>query len=649
MYALRYNGDREAHDGQTGSISGNVGLPLGSAGFLDIAGQGRDQAPTNRAGYDPEPQYPPLPGGLADPRELTFNRLSQRFGEPRIEDATLVANAGLPLGETGAEWYAFATYGARYALTTGFYRSASDPGTLTSLYPNGFMPYIKADINDESLVSGIRGGLGLWNYDLSANFGRDVMNFQTENSDNVDLGEASPTSFQDGGMRYQEYLLNLDLQRDFALPMLAKPLSVAWGVEYRAERYAITAGELDSYSNGQSGVSAATNNPPPIVASAQAFPGFQPSNVVDQARHSSSAYIDLEQDLTPSWTLGVAGRAEQYSDFGSTVNFKVASRVSLLPGLALRGSMSTGFKAPSLQQQYFSTISTNDINGTLTSVGTFAVTNSAAKALGATDLKPEKSRNVGAGIVFDRIAGLEIAADWYRIAISDRIVLTDNLGTEAGMGQSESAVSQEVEAILTSFHYTSLESARFFINGVDTLTQGADIVSSYHVPLQRFGDVHLSAAFNDSQTRITGYHVDARDQSLDLPLFGQAESELLTRGQPRSKLNLSAEWSRQELAATLRTNHYGSVLSPESDPRDDLLIRPAWVTDVELRYTRAAWRLALGAQNVFDTYPSVQPTGARPISLGGYYDVINYFVPFSVLSPFGFNGRFLYARMSYKF
>jgi iron complex outermembrane receptor protein len=179
VYALRYNGDREAHDGQTVSISGNVGLPLGSAGFLDIAGQGRDQAPTNRAGYDPEPQYPPLPGGLADPRELTFNRLSQRFGEPRIEDATLVANAGLPLGESGAEWYAFATYGARYALTTGFYRSASDPGTLTSLYPNGFMPYIKADINDESLVSGIRGGLGLWNYDLSANFGRDVMNFQT--------------------------------------------------------------------------------------------------------------------------------------------------------------------------------------------------------------------------------------------------------------------------------------------------------------------------------------------------------------------------------------------------------------------------------------------------------------------------------------
>lgn len=650
VYALRYNGDREAHDGQTVSISGNVGLPLGSEGYLDIAGQGRDQAPTNRAGYDPQPQYAPLADGMADPRELTFDRLSQRFGEPRMEDVTLVANAGLPLGDSGAQWYGFSTYGARYGLTTGFYRSANDPGTLTSLYPNGFLPYIKADINDESLVSGIRGDLGRWNYDLSANFGRDVMNFETENSDDVNLLDASPTSFQDGGLRYQEYLLNLDLQRDVPVPLLAKPLSVAWGLEYREERFGITAGDPASYDTA-SGPFSGPNNPPPVnIASAQAFPGFQPSNVVNAARHSSSAYIDLEQDVTSRWTVAAAGRAERYSDFGSTVNFKVATRVSLLPGLAVRGSMSTGFKAPSLQQQYFSTVSTNDVNGGLINVGTFAVTNSAARALGATDLKPEKSRNLGAGIVFDRIEGLDIAVDWYRIAISDRIVLTDNLGTEAGIGVSEETLSDEVRQILTENRYPQLQSARFFINGVDTLTQGADVVGSYHPPLPSgFGGMLLSAAFNDSQTRITGYHSDAQDAALGLPLFGQAESELLTRGQPRSKLNLSAEWSREELAATVRTNHYGSVLSPQSDPRDDLLIQPAWVTDVELRYTRAGWGLALGAQNVFDKYPTTEPTGARPIKLGGYYDVINYFVPFSVLSPFGFNGRFLYARMSYKF
>ena len=134
-----------------------------------------------------------------------------------------------------------------------------------------------------------------------------------------------------------------------------------------------------------------------------------------------------------------------------------------------------------------------------------------------------------------------------------------------------------------------------------------------------------------------------------LTLFGSTSSELLTRGQPRTKLNLSGQWSRQEWSTTVRTNHYGRVLSPGADADDDLVIQPAWVTDVELRYRRAAWQLALGAQNVFDTYPTTEPMGARPKSLGGYYDVNNYFIPFSVLSPFGFSGRFLYGRMSYKF
>ena len=465
VYALRYAGDREAHDGETILLSGNVGLPLGTAGYLDIAGQGRDQSPTNRAGYNPLQQYPATADSLADPRELTFDRLSQRFGEPRMEDAEFVANAGLPLGDSGAEWYAFGTYGVRYGLTTGFYRPALDSGTVTSIYPNGFLPLIKADVNDGSLASGVRGGLGRWNYDLSANFGRDVMNFETENSDDINLHDASPTSFQDGGLRYQEYLLNLDLQRDFLLPGLTWPLSVAWGFEYRDERFAIVAGAPDSYVD-TTAVLSGSRGPQIVNAnSAQAFPGFAPTNVLDHGRHSSSAYIDLEQDLTSSWTLALAGRAERYSDFGSTLDYKIASRVSLLPGLALRGSMATGFKAPSLQQQYFSTTSTNDVDGNLVNVGTLAVTAAAAKALGATSLQPEKSRNLGAGVVFDGIEGLDIAVDWYRIAINDRIVLTDNLGAE----DSEQG---PVQAVLDSEHMPGLSAARFFINGVDTLTQG---------------------------------------------------------------------------------------------------------------------------------------------------------------------------------
>ena len=236
--------------------------------------------------------------------------------------------------------------------------------------------------------------------------------------------------------------------------------------------------------------------------------------------------------------------------------------------------------------------------------------------------------------------------DGYRIEINDRIVLTDNLGA-SGNGEQNG----EVQAILASVGDSGVTAARFFVNGVDTLTQGADIVGSYRVPVQRFGNVRLSAAFNDNQTRITHYVENPvlESEVPGLVVFGRAESELLTRGQPRSKLNLSAEWSREHWGATLRTNHYGRVLSPGSNPADDLVIQPAWVTDVELRFARAGWRLALGAQNVLDQYPTSEPTGARPGSPGGYYNVINYFIPFSVLSPFGFSGRFLYGRLSYQF
>ena len=640
VYALRYSGDRTAHDGQTVTISGNLGFPLGAEGFLTIAAQGRDQAPTNRAGYDPREQYY-MSGGLADPRELTIDRLSQRFGEPRIEDANAVLNAGLPLGELGTEWYLFGTYGNRFGLTEGFYRQPDDPGTVLSIYPNGFLPEIKADVDDEALVSGVRGRFGGWNYDLSANYGRNVINFETLNSDDAALGPASPTSFQDGGMRYQEYLANLDLERDFSLGVFARPLSAAWGMEYRAEGFAVTAGTPDSYN--AAAVLLGNANP---SYSGQVFPGFSPNNVVDQTRHSSSAYVDFEQDLSSRWSLAAAGRAERYCDFGSTLNYRVATRVSLMSGLALRGAVSTGFRPPSLQQQYFSSGSTNEMNGQLLEVGTFAVTSPAARALGATSLKAERSQNLGAGIVFNRIDGLDITLDWYRIAISDRIVLTENLGADGTQDQNDA-----VQAALLEAGYPSISAARFFINGVDTLTQGADLVGSYRIPLQHLGALRASASFNYTDTRITRYldNVDPLSQTPGLQLFGPLESELLTRGQPRSRLNLSADWSRDGLSATVRTNFYGSVFSPGADSLDDLTIRPAWVTDLELRYSPGAWRLALGAENVFDKYPTPEPTGARPANLGGYYDVTNYFIPFSVLSPFGFNGRYLYGRLGYRF
>jgi iron complex outermembrane receptor protein len=635
VYALQYAGDRQAHDGQTVTLSGNFGLPLGANGFLDIAVQGRDQSPTNRAGYDPREQYTPTEDGLADPREFTINRLSQRFGEPRLEDVNGVVNAGLPLAEGAAEWYAFGTYGVRYGLTQGFFRTAADHATVASIYPDGFLPQLKIDVDDKALVTGVRGFWRQWSYDLSINYGRDVIDFRSENTEDPSLDGSSPTSFYDGGLRYQEDLVNLDLQRDIRFPALDKPLSVSWGLEYGAERFVIQPGYSEPPLQVRGG-----KNPGAIVPT---LPEFRSQN---EARHSLSAYADLEQDIGSRWTLAAAGRAEQYSDFGSTLNYKIATRIRLTKALALRSAISTGFRAPSLQQQFFSNNSSTEMDGGFADVGTFAVTDPLARALGARDLKPERSTNLGAGFVYDGIRGLDVAVDWFRIAIRGRIALADNLGLDGTPYQNAA-----VETLFKAMAYAHVQAARFFVNGADTLTQGADIVASYSVPAQWLGHVRLSVAYSCTRTRITRV-IDGLDTEAGiagLVPFGPLDRELLVGSQPRSKLNLTAEWSWNGFGATLRTNRYGAVFSPEPDPLDDLLIEPAWVTDLELRYSPGRWQLALGANNLFDKYPTSEPTGPRPASLGGNYAVTNYIVPFSESSPFGFSGRYLYGRVDYRF
>ena len=215
VFALQYDGNREARDGESVTIAGDIGLPLGSEGFVNVSAQLRDREPTNRAGYDPRQQYPRLPNGQFDPRELTFNRLSHRFGEAKIEDLNVVVNAGTPIAGGAAEWYGFGTYGERDGRTEGFYRLANDARTVPAIFPDGFLAQVLVDLSDYAAASGVRGAAFDWNYDASLNFGRNGFDFITANSNNASLGAASPTRFDAGGLRYQQYSANLDLQREF--------------------------------------------------------------------------------------------------------------------------------------------------------------------------------------------------------------------------------------------------------------------------------------------------------------------------------------------------------------------------------------------------------------------------------------------------
>jgi iron complex outermembrane receptor protein len=373
------------------------------------------------------------------------------------------------------------------------------------------------------------------------------------------------------------------------------------------------------------------------------FPGFQPSTKVDASRDSFAAYLELDTDLSDMLTVQVAGRYEHYSDFGDTLNGKFAARLEPISGLALRGSVSTGFRAPGMAQQYFSTTSTNNVPGVgLIEIGTFPVNSPIARALGAQPLKPEESVNLSAGLVFTMVEGLSLTIDYYNIKINDRIVLTENLQ------------GPDVVALLQAAGIAG-SSARFFINGVDTRTEGLDVVASYRFPDFGAGRFTFTAGFNLNDTKITdratilGFNAQR--------LFARPESFRLTDGQPASKLNLGLDWELAPFGATLRANRFGSVFLPIGSNPDitipkgaapgDITLSPKWVVDLEARFNVVeAVQLAVGANNLFDEYPDRLPFG---VVNGFNFGLNQSFLPYSSQSPFGFSGRFVYGRVSVTF
>ncbi|HSM39291.1 MAG TPA: TonB-dependent receptor, partial [Afifellaceae bacterium] len=622
--------ERKRRDGDTWTFATNIGLPVGDNGYLNWTAEYKDRSSSNRSGPDVRRQYV----STSDPRELTFNRFSHRFGDGESKDLNFFLNAGMDVGGS-FELYSFGSYGIRDGNGTGFYRRSNDnrnrdraasSTTFVPFYPDGFLPQINSEIEDIAGVFGIRGDTGGWNLDLSVNYGSNRLDYTVSNSWNASLGGIdSPRKFDAGGMRAGQTSVNFDAQRPIDLGIGES--SLAFGAEWRNENYKIVAGEEASYINGPYF--------PAAPGGAQVFPGFAPSSEVDRSRDSYAAYVELDTDLSDMFNIQVAGRYEHFSDFGDTLNGKAAARFEPIDGLAFRGSVSTGFRAPGMAQQFFSTISTNNITGVgLVEVGTFPVNSPAAVALGSEPLEPEESVNLSGGVVFSMVSGLNITIDYYNIKIDDRIVLTENLG------------GSDVVAILQAAG-VSAGRARFFINGIDTRTEGLDVVGSYRMPDFGIGRVTLTAGYNINSTKITdrrtfsGFTADR--------LFARPESLRLTDGQPSNKLHVGLEWDNDPFGASLRANRFGSVFLPDGaenslavakgDATNDFTLSPKWIVDFEFRFKPVdAVQVALGANNLLDEYPDrLTPTGN------------NIFLPYSSFSPFGFSGRFVYGRVSIDF
>ena len=651
---LNQGEERKRRDGATLTLATRLGLPVGDSGYFVLSTQFRDRDPTNRSGPDPRRQY----ASASNPRELTINRFTHGYGDGKAVDYNLFLNAGADLGG-GAELYAFGSYGIRDGIGAGFYRRSGDARnrdfaasttTFVPYYADGFLPKIQSEIEDISGAVGIKGDIAGLSADLSVVYGSNELNYQTIDSFNTSLGGlASPNRFDAGGIAFGQTTANLDLVKTFEVGF-AEKFGIAFGGEYRNENFKIRAGDVASYVNGPFSANGAGGG-------AQVFPGFRPTNVIDTSRDSYAGYAEADADFSRAFTVQVAGRYEHFSDFGSTVNGKIAAKLEPVRGIGIRGSASTGFRAPSLAQQFFATTSTNStvVGGVtqLIEVGTFPATSPVAVALGGRRLRPEKALNFSGGIVLDPFAGFNLTADYYNIRIRDRVTLTENL------------TGTTVVNLLNAAGISNVTSARFFINGVDTRTQGVDVVGTYRVPDFGFGKVVLTAGYNYNETKIIKRAI--LPSVIGLPLFGRQESYRLTDGQPKSKINLSADVDYGVIGANIRANRYGSVLSAANTggtvasngavtlaafgtQPGDIKLTPKWITDVEVRvHPIQQVTLAVGANNVFDVYPDRLPIANPVANAGNGFTPNSYFLPYSSLSPFGFNGRFLYGRVAFDF
>jgi iron complex outermembrane receptor protein len=576
------------------------GLGFGDDGFLTVSGEYLNREPTNRADFDPR---------------VTPSRVTGRFGDPQVEQYSIFANAGTSLTDSW-KLYGWAGYQDRDTRGAAFPRLPTTAALTTTLasvgLPGGFLPIINTKSKDLNTALGLKGEVIGWNVDLNVSYGRNEIDFRTLNSANYSYGAASPRNFDDGGLTYQQFVAGVDVSRKFDV---FQSLNVAFGAEGRREWFDINAGEQASYTY-PTGVTTGTPG-------AQGFGGFSPDNVVSVSRRNVSGYLDLEAQLTDKFLVGLAGRVEDYSDFGSTATGKVSARYDFTPWFALRGAVSTGFRAPALQQQYFTQVASVIVNGSPVLTGTYPSTNPVATALGGRQLEPEKSTNFSAGTVI-RFGGFDLTVDGYWIKIRDQLGLSENIAA---------TLNPQVAALLSPFNVSA---ARFFINGLRSQTRGIDAVAHYRLRTAAAGAFDFTVAGNvntiDAERRVTG------TSSALIPatsLFARSRILQLEEGTPGEKVTGTIDWSLEKLGALARLTYYGNVNQPGTTEAADVNTGRKLVTDLELRYqaTKGA-QIGLGVSNLFDVYPDYTTPANNSTGVVG----------FPYYSPFGFNGRYLYAR-----
>ncbi|HEV8456571.1 MAG TPA: TonB-dependent receptor [Gemmatimonadales bacterium] len=661
----RYTTDDYPDDGTTVTVNGGWGIPLGR-GSLGVFGEFRDRQPTNRAWADPfEDAGTSVTDSINDKGQVVQKRNpvpqpNTHWGDGLEKDVLTFANFRMPVNEAGSsEIYSFGGYSHRDGTGNGYRRTAGNNRNWREIYPLGFLPEINGKPTDYSAAGGLRGLVSGWNYDLGAEFGHNHFDYNIRNTLNASLGPClavpcapgpdrtlgtaddpgipNQLSFFAGRVLREEFVTALNVARPVSIGLPA-PVNLALGAAFRRERYAIREGELASYINGfhldQDSVDVAASG-------SSVFPGFTPDDATDRNRTNFGIYADAETNLTPQVLADVAARFERYSDFGSRLTGKVAVRYQPTERVTFRAAASTGFRAPGLSQIAFGKVTTNVIEGEFIDVGVLPVDHPAAIALGSRPLEEETAFNFSGGVAVTPVENLTITADYFHIRIDNQILLGATFDDDATL------------AILSGAGF-GFDAVQYFTNGLDTQAQGVDVAGNLRVPAGPEGTLDLTASFNVTRNKIR--NVDPLPQVLIDA--GSTEPGLLDSvtvigiedERPDWRGTLQANLTVSRLSALGRVSYFGGFSSAQPGFCD--LCRENYggkgLVDAELGYRFNLIKLAVGVRNLFDTYPD-QPsspvvvddeTGDRALDYNNNFGTF----PWAAASPFGYNGRFVYAR-----
>ena len=641
-------------DGNLYSVNGGWGVNVGK-GTLGIFAEYRNRRPTNRAGADPEDQIVVDDGDDVDEdgnviqKNNPVEQPNHHWGDGLAEDVLSMLNLRLPLGSGATELYAFGGYSHRNGNGNGYRRYGLSERNWPEIYPLGYLPQFDGKATDWSAASGLRGLAGAWAWDAGLSYGYNNFDYDLSNTMNVSLGPCletacapgldgilgnaddpgipNQTEIYAGSLRLGELTGNVNFARQLEVG-LHSPMNLALGAQFRRESYEIVAGELASYVQGGH----PDRNGDFAPAGSQVFSGFLPTFAGSHDRTNVGVYVDLEGELAKWFLVNAAARFENYSDFGERLTGKLALRYQPSTRLTLRSAVSTGFRAPALSQSWYASIATNFANegGVLTpyEVGIFPVDHPASVALGAKPLKDETSVNVSGGLAFSPSDAVTFTLDGFYIRVNDRIMLTNELAGD------------EVEEILADAGVAA-RAARYFTNALDTESKGMDLTANWRKALGS-GRIDVTGYLNYTNNKITEIRVPPEIANTEATFFSpylEGGTIAIEKERPEWRAGASVIRTGIKWDWMAKASYYGSFQSALFGYSESTLqtYGGKTIVDAEVGYRLSpAMRVALGGRNLFDTYPD------RMSADNGFQLFLH-----PPGSPFGYNGRFVYARLEF--